>query len=258
MTRPVNYDAVAPEYERRYQHQHFAALEEAVRDFAAVPDGDRRADLLEVGCGTAHWLAALDGVAALAVGVDPSAGMLARARSAAPRALLCRARAEALPLAATSVDRVLCVNAAHHFADLAAFVGEARRVLRPGGRLMVVGLDPHAGGDRWWIYDYFPAARAADLVRYPAAAALRELMAGAGFAGVTTVVAQHLPASASLERAEELRLLDRTSTSQLMVIADEEYAAGVERVRAAARDAGPGFRLTADLRLYATTGRAAG
>ncbi|HKG94635.1 MAG TPA: methyltransferase domain-containing protein [Gemmatimonadaceae bacterium] len=251
----MDYDAVAPDYGRRYQGQRFADVERAARAFAAGPAPP---DLLEVGCGTGHWLSALADVVAVAAGVDPSWGMLERARAAAPAALLCRARAEALPWRAASVDRVLCVNAAHHFADVAAFVAEARRVLRPPGGLMVVGLDPHAGGDQWWVYDYFPTARAADLVRYPSADTLRRLMAAAGFARVETRVAQHAPASVTMERAAELRLLERTSTSQLMVIGDEEYAQGVARVRAAARAAGAGFRLSADLRLYATTGWLAG
>ena len=250
----VDYDDVARDYDRRYARQHFEGVERAVREFVAGDEGSARPVLLEVGCGTGHWLAALAGEVALAAGADLSWAMLERARAAAPAALLARARAEALPFAAASVDRVLCVNALHHFADRRAFCAEARRVLRPGGGVMVVGLDPHTGRDRWWVYDYFPAALPADLVRYPAAAVLRAMLAGAGFANVETREAQHVPAQVSLDRAVEMQLLDRTSTSQLMVIGDREYADGLERVHAAAAAAGPDFRLSADLRLYATTG----
>jgi SAM-dependent methyltransferase len=49
----------------------------------------------------------------------------------------CRAPAEALPLAAGCCERVVCRVAAHHFADIRAFVAAAARVLRPGGRLIV-------------------------------------------------------------------------------------------------------------------------
>src|SRR5215467_889490 len=61
-----------------------------------------------------------------------------------------------------SLDRIFAINAFHHFVDKRAFAGEARRVLRPAGRLLTIGLDPHTGLDQWWVYDYFPAALAAD------------------------------------------------------------------------------------------------
>ena len=58
-----------------------------------------------------------------------------------------------------------------------------------------------------------------------------------------------------MQAAASRGLLDRTSTSQLMVIDDGAHAAGVERMRAAASAAGQtGPVLRADLRLHATTG----
>ncbi len=69
--------------------------------------------------------------------------MLERARASVPQAELLHGSAERLPWPEGSFDRVLCINALHHFADAPAFIAGARRVLRPGGGLIVVGLDPH-------------------------------------------------------------------------------------------------------------------
>jgi hypothetical protein len=118
--------------------------------------------------------------------------------------------------------------------------------LRDAGAFMTIGLDPHTGHDRWWIYDYFPAALEADRLRYPSADSIRAGLTTAGFARVETVVAQHIPARLPFEEAEARGFLDRHSTSQLLVIDDADWAAGSARLR---RDKPV---LHADLRLYAT------
>jgi SAM-dependent methyltransferase len=151
-----------------------------------------------------------------------------------------------------SVDRVFCINALHHFDDRVAFAREAHRILRSGGTVMVIGLDPHTALDRWWIYDYFPGALAADLVRYPSVEAIRATLEDAGFSDLTTSVAQHIPAAVPFDLAVERGYVDRRSTSQLMVISDAEYEEGVRRLTAER----PVLR--ADLRLYATVGRVLG
>jgi hypothetical protein len=124
-----------------------------------------------------------------------------------------------------------------------------RRILRPGGAVMIAGLDPHSGLDQWWVYDYFPSALPADRSRYSSAEAIRALLGANGFVGVVTAVAQHIPAAVPFERAVEMGIVDRRATSQLMVIGDDEFEAGMDRLR---RDQ-PILR--ADLRLFATVGR---
>ncbi|MBW4083034.1 class I SAM-dependent methyltransferase [Paenibacillus sp. S150] len=49
-----------------------------------------------------------------------------------------RGDAEALPFAAASFELVTCRIAAHHFPDIPAFISEAGRVLKPGGRLQLI------------------------------------------------------------------------------------------------------------------------
>lgn len=242
----VDYDVVAPAYDRRYDHNRFDDLRDALLHFI----GDARdTDVAEVGCGTGHWLSEIAAVVRSAVGIDPSWSMLRAAAANHSRSLLIRARAEEIPLASARFDRVFCVNALHHFTDAVAFAGEARRILRPGGAIMVVGLDPHTTLDRWWIYDYFPSALAADRARYPSTATIRALLENAGFSNLTTSVAQHIPAAVPFPLAVEQGYVDRRSTSQLMVISTAEYDAGLQRMIAEQ----PVLR--ADLRVFATIGR---
>jgi SAM-dependent methyltransferase len=256
--RRVDYDAVAPTYDDRYRRNDYAGIEAALLDFLGP---DPSIDLLDVGCGTGHWMETLARRCRLAAGVDPSREMLARARAAAPAGALARGRAERLPWRAASFDRVFVVNALHHFDDPLAALGEARRVLRPGGRLLTVGLDPHTGLDRWWIYDWFPEARSLDLLRYLSCEEIRRMMRAAGLAECRSWVAQHMPAQIPVREAIARGILEPGTTSQLAILTEAEYRKGRdslegEMLRREAR--GESMMLSADLRLYATTARAGG
>ena len=244
--RRVDYDVVAQTYNRRYERNRSEGVQAALHEFL----GDAgNLDVAEIGCGTGHWLADVADRVRSEIGIDPSWEMLRRAAADARAARLIRARAEELPLASACVDRVFCVNALQHFTDKAAFVREARRILRSDGSILTIGLDPHSGLDHWWIYDYFPSALASDRARYLPSATIRAMFEDAGFTDVQTILAQHIPASVPFDLAVERGYVDRKSTSQLMVISDSEYAAGMDRMR----DEQPLLR--ADLRLFATIGR---
>src|SRR5687767_8961071 len=105
----VNYDSVAPDFERRYQEQEYSGVSRALTKFLALPVSDSRLHVLDVGCGTGHWLRFLrDGGAHRVVGVDASFGMLQVARSLMSAAPLAHARAEALPVASRQFDFVVC------------------------------------------------------------------------------------------------------------------------------------------------------
>jgi ubiquinone/menaquinone biosynthesis C-methylase UbiE len=168
-----NYDTIAPSYDRRYLENDYSGVESALMAFVGQ---DRTGRVLEVGCGTGHWLRLLDETGIRVAGVDLSEHMLAYARAQAPSAALARGAAEHLPWSSGSFTCLFCINAFHHFADQVAFLREARRVLQPGGQLMIVGLDPHTGTDKWWIYEYFDPVLQIDQRRYPATTQIRAWM----------------------------------------------------------------------------------
>jgi len=205
--------------------------------------------ILEAGCGTGHWLQLMRGRASIVVGMDLSMRMLARARQTASDAAIVRARAEQLPWRDGAFDRIVCVNALHHFTDREQFFTDARRALKHGGGLLVVGLDPHAERDEWWVYDFFPETREIDRARFAPIRIIRGELTKAGFAWAESFEAARL--EAQLPVAEVFPDgIDRSFTSQLTVLTDEEFARGVSRMR----DAGDDLRLTSDLHFYATVG----
>jgi ubiquinone/menaquinone biosynthesis C-methylase UbiE len=243
MSTRVNYDDVAEVYDRRYENNHYASIRAILDRFIGA---DRDLACCEAGCGTGHWLAHLHGRPRTLVGFDASAEMLKRARTAAPGAHVVRARTEHLPVRPAVFDRIFCINAMHHFQDVDAFLRASRRILKPQGGLLIVGLDPHTGLDRWWVYDCFPSARERDRKRYLATADIRQRLAAAGFTAATTEVAEEFRLEIPFHTALARGLLDRRTTSQLMMLDAREYQEGLDRLRATTP------LLRADLRLYAT------
>lgn len=99
--------------------------------------------LLDVGCGTGLWATALAHDGWSVVGIDLASGMLrraqARTRTAGPGtvALAQVDLTAGLPFASHSFRAALCVGVLHTVIDPAAALCELRRVLAPGGMLVV-------------------------------------------------------------------------------------------------------------------------
>lgn len=102
----------------------------------------RGLDVLDVGCGEGALVRRLASAGARAVGVDPLAAALERARrheSGDPPIRYVDASAQELPFADESFDAVVFFNSLHHvpLESMDVALTEAARVLRPGGVLYV-------------------------------------------------------------------------------------------------------------------------
>jgi len=140
------FDDTAPDYDRI---ERVLALgsgrwyrREALRRAGLAPG----MQVVDVGCGTglvAREALTLIGAHGSLIGVDPSPGMLAQAKL--QRARFVEGRAERIPLPDASADFVCMGYALRHIDDLDAAFAEFRRLLRPGGRLLVLEITRPAG-----------------------------------------------------------------------------------------------------------------
>ncbi len=102
--------------------------------------------VLDIGCGLGGTLAAIaaryDPMALCGLNIDRRQLALCRSLARGPGTTLALVEADAcaLPFAEASFDRLLAIEAMFHFRSRRRFLGEAARLLKPGGRLMVTDI----------------------------------------------------------------------------------------------------------------------
>lgn len=146
------FDAGAPYYEWICRVMSLGTGERyrrhALRE-AGLAEGMR---ILDIAAGTGLVLRsalALCGNEGLAVGLDPSRGMLQECRRTCAAPVL-QGRGEQLPFPSASFDMISLGYGLRHLADLHALFGECRRVLKPGGRLLLLEItQPRSPLGRW-------------------------------------------------------------------------------------------------------------
>ncbi len=203
MSKIERYDEAAAHYDRT----RVPIGAEIIRD--ALKTADRPASemtLLDAGCGTGAYSAALAGVPGRLIGIDRSAGMLAAARAKLEgrrRVGFLRGDLLHLPLAEASLDAVMFNQVLHHLEDgragnytgHGAAMAEAARVLKPGGRLLLNACAHRQLRKGFWFYGLIPEALERVLARCAPEGRIRGLLAEVGFEVLDRVV----PADAVLQ-----------------------------------------------------------
>lgn len=158
----ANYGAIGTGYTAyRQPEPAIAALIEAAL-------GDARS-VLNVGAGAGSY----EPVTRRVTPVEPSATM--RAQRPAHLAPAIDARAESLPFADDSFDAAMATFSVHQWSDLAAGLGEMRRVTR--GPVVILSCDP-ARVQAFWLNDYAPEVLATEARRYPAMTTMAAALGG--------------------------------------------------------------------------------
>ncbi|QEH36673.1 Demethylmenaquinone methyltransferase [Aquisphaera giovannonii] len=164
------------------------ALIRRIRAVAA----DRPFRVLDVGCGTGLFASRIRAAMpeAEVVGIDLVPEMLAKGRRRweflADNVIPVRGDSERLPFASGTFDFVTCANSFHHYPNQERAVQEMQRVLRPGGRLLII--DGYRDGPwGWFIYDVCVTFREGN-VHHASSRRFRELMGAAGFQAVAQKV----------------------------------------------------------------------
>ena len=224
----IDYDdptAAAYKAVRELPREGLSEWREAVRRHVRPAPG---MTLVDLGAGTGQFATAFgDWFDLDVIAVEPSDAM--RARIPASVHALAGA-ADALPLADASVDAVWLSLVLHHIPDLEAAAHEIRRVLRPGGAVLVrQGFPGRLDGVE--VVRWFPeTARSVDT--YPS---VEETCAAFAAAGLRQLALEQVSETYAGSLADFLDALDtfRAADTTMRGLSDDEFLRGKERLRAA-------------------------
>jgi SAM-dependent methyltransferase len=239
----VDYDQLAPDYVegRALPPEGMEPWREAIRPWLPA-DRAGRSPVLDLGAGTGQFAAAIAGWFGVeVVAVEPSRGMRAQAARAHPHPGVAWVAGvgERLPLDDGACAWAWISTVVHHLDDLDAVAGELRRVLRPGGLVLVRQAFP-GRMDAITLYErYFPGAGAALVAGggLPTVERVSEAFAGAGFRAEGLQAVDQVSATSLTAYRDKVRL--RADTG-LRLLPDDQFAAGLAALdRAVEAETGP-------------------
>jgi ubiquinone/menaquinone biosynthesis C-methylase UbiE len=152
--RAAQYDSIGGAYDliARFDLYHRISWGVSTRDYREFADAAMRAcgdgTLLDAGCGSMLFTANAyrSHLTGVVVGSDLSSRMLRRARariaadSHQARPMFVHGDVLSSPFGAESFDVVLCMHIAHVINDLNGLLSESRRILKPGGKLLLTSI----------------------------------------------------------------------------------------------------------------------
>ena len=235
MSQRINYNQIAHRYDadrlrgRSVDADLLAFLE-------TRPDHASPATILDIGCGTGNQLVAnrKEIEEGQMVGLDLFEGMLRQGQrkvtgqATARRIDWVQGDGAALSFREQTFDFISNQTVFHHVQDKPGMLAEVWRVLRPGGRFVMINISVREMPS-WIIYRYFPGAWGIDLVDFLPKEALESLMKAAGFAEVRSEL-DHWEYEEDL--AEFLQVVQGRVVSQLVALPDADYEAGLRQIEA--------------------------
>ncbi|HYY45818.1 MAG TPA: class I SAM-dependent methyltransferase [Candidatus Angelobacter sp.] len=222
-----SFAEIAPRYDslRPLSNGDRTRLESVVQQASLTRD-----DLVvEIGCGTGRLTLPLAAMtSARVMGVDSEARMLevARAKDAAGRIQWARGSAYRLPVADGVAALAVMVMVVHLLRQRVRAFGEARRILRPGGRLSLWTFTPRHV-EEFYLNEYFPSIAVIDRARFPSVDVLTAELRRAGFGEVGVEL------KAEPRRMTIAEVVDRVRgryISTLSLLPALEYRLGLQRL----------------------------
>lgn len=157
-----DYDSTSQTYDTVRRCVGLDSLERALhRSSKGVGKPLSELQLLDTGCGTGNYIAAVKNRVASCVGLDPNTGMIKQARTKHgddPKVTLQQASVLEIPFPDSSFDVVIMTQVLHHLTPdtHTTALSEIVRVLRPGGTFWISTQTPHQHMEGFWWAPIIP------------------------------------------------------------------------------------------------------
>ena len=251
LARSVDYENYAAT-SATYNDTRVAIGLEIILGCLASTNGRRldRQVVLDGGCGTGNYLAALGGLIGFGHGIEINEGMLAEASARLrhrPNVSLAHGDLTRLPYDANFFDGMMCNQVLHHldqktasrpFPRVRLMLAEAHRVVRPGGVIILNTCAREQLFEAFWWADLIPEAVGRMAARMPAIDQTIEMLVAAGFGigGVVAPLHDILQGPSYLDSEGPLKASFRTGDSTWALVSDGELARATDRIRDMNRD----------------------
>ena len=222
----VNYNTISQIYDDVRQ-----ADVEIIHHFWQEAGLNAAKKVLDIGCGTANQTALLQQITqAQLYGLEPSEGMLRKARQKNTSIIFKQGDAQHIPFADDYFDFVYMTDVIHHVPDIDTMFSEIYRIVKPEGQVCIV-TQSHRQIEQRPIVQFFPDTAMVDKARYPDI----DQIVGAA----STQLLSDQQCTVLFEHAEIylddhfLELVRKKGYSMLHLISDEAYQQGLMTLEAA-------------------------
>jgi len=228
----VKNNSPSVEYDNYSQIYDFtrAANSETVEKLIRVLHVDSGSTLLDMGCGTGNYSAALQSVARNVIGIDASIGMIGQAQTKSPALQLVCGNVMSLPFDSQTFDGALTVQVLHHIKNKELFLKEAYRVLRKGAYLAIHTCS-HSQLRAFWCHYYFPKGLEVNLTRIPDTDEIASMLQRNGFSDIGVEICYEDDVIVLNKPEYYLEKDYRDGDSTFALLNEEEIELGCQKLR---------------------------
>jgi len=227
--KKINYNQVSQVYDKVRAEDQYVV--DAILKTATVHS---EGHILDIGCGTGNYTTTMKSITQAHVhGVDPSKGMLAKARQKNDDITYKLGTASEIPYDESTFSLIYMTDVIHHVPDIDEMFREIYRVTEKNGKVCIC-TQSHRQIENRYMSEFFPGTAVADKKRYPAIFDILQSGENAGFKYFKTEVMHE---DVAVELGEEfLELLVNKGYSMLHQISEEEYQSGLKAFKENMKD----------------------